>query len=206
VTGHARLSGVLIVGLRIIWKTLRSGTFHCPQERADHPYLVQEARRFLALFFIPIIPLGKAGQAVRCESCKARFPVSVLDQPTAVDRTEQMTLAVRSVVVAMVAAGDATDTAVRAHAVNVVTRSGTEYTDDKLSEDLRLLPVHDVQSVIAQTAGSFDDPAKERLVDEIAGLALSRNELSVGERRVLDALAAGLGMTPAHLRGVLAGE
>jgi hypothetical protein len=197
---------VLIIGLRIIWKTLRRGTFHCPQERADHPYLVQEARRFLAVFFIPIIPLGKAGQAVRCESCKGRFPVSVLDQPTAVDRTEQTALAVRTAAVAMVAAGGTADVSTRSRAVDLVTRAGTEYSDDKLAEDLRLLPVHDIQSVVTRAAGSFDDPGKERLVADVAELASSRDELSAGERRVLDSLAAGLGMTAAHLRGVLSAD
>ena len=197
---------MLIIGLRTIWKTLRGGTFHCPNERTDRPYIVQEARRFFAIFFIPLIPLGKAGQAVRCESCKNRFPVSVLDQPTAVDRTDQLAHAVRTVAVAMAAADGSADSGVRARTVDLVNEFGPGYDDIKLGEDLRLLPVHDVQSVVTAVAGGFDGPGKERLVTNTLAIATSNGEMTAAERRVLDALAAGLGMTPAHLRGVLAGE
>ena len=197
---------MLIIGLRTIWKTLRGGTFHCPNERTDRPYIVQEARRFFAIFFIPLIPLGKAGQAVRCESCKNRFPVSVLDQPTAIDRTDQLARAVRTVAVAMAAADGASDAAVRSRTVDLVNEYDPGYDDAKLREDLRLLPVHDVQSVVAAVASGLDGPGKERFVTDMLSIATSNGEMTAAERRVLDALAAGLAMTPAHLRGVLAGD
>jgi hypothetical protein len=197
---------VLIIGFRILWRTLRGGTFHCPNENTDRPYLLQEARRFFAVFFIPLIPIGKAGQAVRCESCKARFPVQVLDRPTVVDRGEQVAHAIRTAVVAMVAAdpGASGDSFARLRALELVGRYRSDYGDAQLAEDLRLLPVHDVQSVMSQVAPAFDDPSKERVVTDLVAIATVNGPMSASERRVLDAFAAGIGMTPAHLRGVLA--
>ena len=46
--------------------------------RGQSKYSHQRADRFFTLFFIPLIPLGKLGEYVECESCKGTFKPEVL--------------------------------------------------------------------------------------------------------------------------------
>jgi predicted RNA-binding Zn-ribbon protein involved in translation (DUF1610 family) len=49
------------------------GLFHCPRCGGDRRYRRRAGRRFLTLFFIPVIPLTRAGEHVRCTTCRARY-------------------------------------------------------------------------------------------------------------------------------------
>jgi hypothetical protein len=67
-----------IVGLRMRHSTVDRGTFGCPNERGDRPYDRVRARRWFTVFFLPLIPLGRGGEWVRCRSCGATYGPDVL--------------------------------------------------------------------------------------------------------------------------------
>lgn len=67
-----------IIGTRSREKTLEAGRFHCPNEGADRAFLHQQARRWFTVFFVPLIPLGKQAEWVRCQSCGATYGPDVL--------------------------------------------------------------------------------------------------------------------------------
>lgn len=67
-----------ILGTKSRTKTLESGRFHCPNEGGDRPFRHQQTRRWFTVFFVPLIPLGKQGEWVRCQSCGATYGPDVL--------------------------------------------------------------------------------------------------------------------------------
>ena len=54
------------------------GRFNCPQCRMQRAYEHKSVRRYFTLYFIPVIPLGSAGEYVQCESCGGTFGTEIL--------------------------------------------------------------------------------------------------------------------------------
>ena len=70
---------MIIFGTRGVKSTMESGDFLCPQCAIESPYKHKKVTNFFTLYFIPLIPLGKAGEYVECQTCKGTFVPRVLD-------------------------------------------------------------------------------------------------------------------------------
>ena len=70
---------MIIFGTRGIKSTMSEGQFLCPQCATNKPYKHKKVTKFFTLYFIPLIPLGQAGEYVECQSCKGTFVPRVLD-------------------------------------------------------------------------------------------------------------------------------
>lgn len=66
-----------IMGLTTRTSTTGSGEFFCPNEGGTRPYRHLRARRWVTLFFLPLIPLGQQGEWVQCQSCGTTYDPSV---------------------------------------------------------------------------------------------------------------------------------
>ena len=73
---------MLIFGLRVFYRTIGQGTFHCHRCGGDREYRHRAGRRWITLLFIPVIPLTKTGEHVRCAVCGTRYRMEVLSLPT----------------------------------------------------------------------------------------------------------------------------
>jgi len=69
---------MIIFGTKGITSIQKQGTFHCPACGAGANYTQKEVRRYFTLFFIPLIPLHKAGEYVECQRCGGSFKPEVL--------------------------------------------------------------------------------------------------------------------------------
>ena len=196
---------MIIWGFRVIWRSITEGTFHCPDEEADKPYRLKAAQRFFTLFFIPLIPLKKMGQAVECQSCKQRFEPSVLSRPTTPQMSDKLFEAVRCAVVSVLELDGGLDPNVRQEALRVMhsVKSDGSYTLSNLDADLRLLPTHDLESQLRAAAGFLQDDGREHLLAECSRIAATDGPLSVAERDLLGRIGRGLGMSDAHVLGVM---
>jgi len=70
---------MIIFGTRGIKSTIKEGQFLCPQCATQKPYKHKKVTKFFTLYFIPLIPLGQAGEFVECLTCKGTFVPRVLD-------------------------------------------------------------------------------------------------------------------------------
>ena len=81
---------IIIFGTKVRYKTIAAGQFYCPQCKTKRDYELRQARNYFALYFIPIVPLGKAGEFVTCLTCGTNFQPDVLSMPvpsnTPIDR------------------------------------------------------------------------------------------------------------------------
>jgi hypothetical protein len=69
---------MLHIGTTELTLTKQTGMFHCPSCRQSRPYQAQIVRRFLTLYWVPIIPLEELSQHVRCRVCKEKFSQAAL--------------------------------------------------------------------------------------------------------------------------------
>jgi hypothetical protein len=72
--------GIVIFGIKNVSRKLAAGIFSCPQCRHDTPYTLKKVSRYITLYFIPLIPLGKVGEIVQCDECGSEFGTDILSQ------------------------------------------------------------------------------------------------------------------------------
>jgi hypothetical protein len=72
---------IIIFGTKVRYKTIATGQFYCSQCKTKRAYELRKARNYFALYFIPIIPLGDAGEFVTCLTCGTNFQKDVLSIP-----------------------------------------------------------------------------------------------------------------------------
>src|SRR5580692_12734380 len=130
---------LIIFGLRVFYRTIAQGTFHCRRCGGDRQYRHRAGRRWFTLFFLPVIPLNADGEHVQCTTCRTRYVTEVLSQPT----TEQMQAALpagmRAAVSAMLRSGDPASAVSRQRAIEAVIGSGVpNYDEAMLNADLTM--------------------------------------------------------------------
>ena len=64
---------LIIFGLRVFYRTIAQGTFHCRRCGGDRQYRHRAGRRWFTLFFLPVIPLNSVGEHVQCTTCRTRY-------------------------------------------------------------------------------------------------------------------------------------
>ena len=69
---------MIIFGTRGRDSQVGQGRFNCPQCRMQRAYEHKSVKRYFTLYFIPVLPLGSAGEYVRCESCGGTFGTEIL--------------------------------------------------------------------------------------------------------------------------------
>jgi hypothetical protein len=195
---------LLIFGVRVRWKTLAEGMFHCPNCGVDRSFLRRSARRWFTLFVIPIVPMKVLGEFVECSECHTRFQPSVLDTPTSASIAVELATSMRAAVAAVIEAGDRASVAARSTAVAAMADVGTqEYVDATLTWDLEHHASVGYDDRLRRIAPSLEPVGREHLLTTLASIAIADAEYSDGERQVLERAGAALGLSPAYVSGVL---
>jgi tellurite resistance protein len=195
---------MIVWGWRTVFRVVGSGVFSCPSCNADRNYQRRRAQRFFTLFFIPLIPLKTIGEFIRCVYCKTDFRESVLQRPTAAQFTDLLQNTVRAVMVNMLRRGGAAYPAARAVAVEEIVSAGAVgYSEQNLAQDMQVVP-EDVTQLLAGLAGQLPEAGREALLRGAVRVAVADGPADAAERAVIDTVGAALGMTQAHVAGVVA--
>jgi hypothetical protein len=195
---------VIIWGVRVFYRTIDRGVFHCRQCGGDRPYLHCAGRRFFTVFFIPIIPLNKTGEHVQCATCKTRYVMDALSLPTAAQMQAALPAGMRAAATAMLRAGDPGRPAARHRAVAVIQGAGADgYSDADLDSD-GAQSAEVIRGAINQVAQQLTPDAKEWFLAETVRVGMADGPLTDHERQITRAIAADLGMTQAQAVGVVA--
>ena len=196
---------IFIWGFKIRYKLLDKGVFFCPRCGGDRPYEHRTGRKWFRLYFIPLFPVGApVNEHVQCDVCKGKFSMQTLARPTSTQLSAALLDGVRGVLVHVLRTGSMHSPAAREIAVNEVQRAGLPaYTDAMLSADLDVVP-GDLSQLLTSLGGQLADPGKESLLRAAAKTALADGPLTDLERTVVYSTAACLGMTQAHIQGVVA--
>ena len=194
---------LIIWGIRVFFRTTGQGMFHCPRCGGDRHYRYRSGRRFLTLFFIPAIPLTKGGEHVQCTTCRARYHVGVLRQPTAAQMQANLPAGMRAAAAAMLRAGDPDSFPARHRAILAITGAGAQgYGDVALDTDLAE-PDGSGAPALAQVGAQLAVPAREWFLAEVVRIGMADGPLTGAEREAAHAVGACLGMTQAQALGVI---
>lgn len=68
-----------------------SGDFTCPRCATEQSYKHMEVKNYFTLYFIPLIPMGKAGEYIECEGCGGTYAPDILTYDPEVEREEMAT-------------------------------------------------------------------------------------------------------------------
>ena len=195
---------VLIWGLRVIYRTLGQGVFFCRRCGGDREYRLRAGRRFITVFFIPLIPLAKTGEHVQCRTCKTRYVTEVLKLPTTVDMQLALSAGMRALVVAMLRVGDPANPLARRRAIDAVVGTGERGYDEAALDAALEEPTETELPRIAALGGQLQVEAREWYLAEAIRIALADGPLTGPERTAAVRLATALGMTQAQAIGVIA--
>ena len=195
---------MIIWGWKTVFRVIGSGVFSCPTCGADRNYERRKAQRFFTLFFIPLIPLKVIGEFIRCTYCKNDFRESVLARPTAAQFTDLLQNTVRGVMVNVLRRGGWEHPGARAIAVQEIVNAGAVgYGEPNLAQDMQVVP-EDLSQMLGGLAGQLPDAGREALVTGAARVAAADGPVQPAERAVIDTVGAGLGMSQAHVAGIVA--
>lgn len=194
---------LIIWGLRVVYRTIAQGTFYCRTCGGDRTYRHRAGRRFVTVFFIPLIPLTKTGDHVQCDTCKTRYVTEVLSAPTAASMQAAIPAGVRALVSAMLLAGGLDSIDARNRAIDAVRGAGQrDYDESMLAEDLAR-PLEQARPAVDRLGAQLRPEAREWHLAEAVRVALADGPLTGNERATAEMLAADLGMTRAQALGVI---
>ena len=196
---------LIIWGLRVVYHTIAQGVFFCRTCGGDRNYRKRAGRRYITLFFIPVVPLSKTSVHVQCVTCKTRYVTEVLKLPTAAQMQAALPAGARALVSVMLRAGDPGCPAARRRAIEMAVAAGAQdYDDAALDADLAdLAGPPPRQRPIAALGGQLKPEAREWYLAELVRIALADGPLTGAERAAAEAVAAELGMTRAQAYGVI---
>jgi hypothetical protein len=195
---------VIIWGLRVIYRTLGRGVFFCRRCGGDRDYRHRVGRRYITLFFIPLIPLMRTGAHVQCLTCKTRYVTEVLRLPTTVEMQVALVAGMRAVVAVILRAGDPASPLARRRALDAVTGAGDAGYDEEVLEADLLEPAEAGRPRIVILGSQLQVEAREWCLAEAIRIAMADGALTGAERAAVEHLAAALGMTQAQTIGVIA--
>jgi hypothetical protein len=195
---------LIIFGLRVLYRTIAQGTFHCRRCGGDRGYQHRAGRRWLTLFFVPVIPLTSVGEHVLCATCRTRFVTDVLSQPTTAQMQAALPAGMRAAVSAMLRSGDPSSPVSRQRAIEAVIGSGVrDYNEDMLDADLRR-PFEVVRPALNRVGAQLTIQAREWYLADVIRIVMADGSLTESERHAALAIGVDLGMTQAQVIGVVA--
>ena len=197
---------MIVIGTMGIPFTRGKGTFYCPRCRTDVAYRERHVRRFLTLYFIPLVPLDKMEEYVECGQCKNRFPREALSHTR-----ERAALTFQSYVrhtLALLAASDADITLAEITTFQDLVRrlTGAAPTTDEVTQELvAAQSARQMPSWYLRTIGGWlNQEEKKTLVQFAFLMATSSGEISTARSSTLAQFPSALGITEDEFKQIIA--
>jgi len=200
---------MIIFGTRGITTTPQRGDFHCPSCASMQNYALKRVRRFFTLYFIPVIPLDKLGEYVECLSCKDTYKPGVLEHDPAQNARAleaEYHRAVKGVMIQMLLADGVVDDAEVKTAANIYRSvAGRDIAEEELRSEITAAQTagDDLGATLRAVQGSLNSEGKELALKAALYVAMADGEIQPEEQALLAEIGANLGMSDAHIRGVI---
>jgi hypothetical protein len=195
---------LIIFGLRVFYRTIAQGTFHCRRCGGDRQYRHRSGRRWVTLFFLPVIPLNSVGEHVQCATCRTRYVTDVLKVPTTAQMLAALPAGMRAAASVMLRAGDPASPVARQRTIEAVVGAGMPgYNQIMLNGDLTV-PFEAIRPALNEVGAQLTVQAREWYLADVIRIGMSDGPLTEGERQAAVAVGHDLGMTYAQAIGVIA--
>jgi len=199
----------IIFGTRGINSTIKQGDFLCPQCATERQYKHKKVTRFFTLYFIPLIPLGKAGEFVECQTCKGTFVPGVLDYDPNKDKNEfqsQYETAMRHSMILMMLADGHIDAKEKETVLQIINKFGHS---DISMEKLEVLITEvergkePVDRYLSKISPSLNEHGKELIIKCGLSVASADENIDASEMALIYSMADAMQMSKNHLKGII---
>ncbi len=202
---------MIIWGTTGITSTREKGEFFCPKCDGRAPYQRKSVRRFFTLYFIPLIPLNKVGEFIRCGKCRSDFNDAVLNhdpdkRAAALDALVKIAL-LRVLADLVAADGVVADSEIAMMQGVFEEVSGIPLDELDARQYVDEAPTHTgaLDALLGGMGPNLTNAGREMVLIAALRIAGSDGEIAPAEWKRIEQFAAALGVSKAHLRG-LAGE
>ena len=200
---------MIIFGTRGVKSTMKEGQFLCPQCANSQNYKHKKVTRFFTLYFIPLIPLGKAGEFVECQTCKGTFVPRVLDynpNNNANEFQSQYEKAMRHSMIMMMLADGHIDDEELVMVQKIINKFGhndiTKEELNQLIEDVQYKK-EPIQKYLSKITPSLNEHGKEIIIK--CGLAVASADGNIDESEIalIQEMAKTMEMSSSHVKGIM---
>jgi hypothetical protein len=210
------------VGSRVYYRTLAVGDFHCERCGGDRPYRHRSGRRWVHVLGLPVVPLDRTGEHLRCTICRTCYRIELLAVPTMEQMQAALLVATTAAALAMLSAGGSASDVARRRAVELIMSAGSPqygepdlklalgYRDQPLTEApeapptaLACGPVPGLRAAIETVAIQLDLHAREWFLARVIRVGIADGPLSPAERDVVGTIARYLGLSQAQAQDVI---
>src|SRR5215472_695257 len=203
------------LGSGVYYRTVANGVFHCERCGGDRPYRHRSGRRWGRLLGLPVIPLDRTGEHLRCAICRTCYRVELLAVPTAEQMQVALLRATTAATLAMLNAGGSACRASRRRAIDLIVSAGSpQYGEPDLDIALELAiqspearlscgPVPGLRRAVEMLAIQLETYSKEWFLAKVVQVGLADGSLSAPERDVVGKVARYLGLSQARADDVI---
>lgn len=203
---------MIIFGTRTTNPTAGQGMFNCPRCGPQKPYIHKKAKRWFTLYFIPVIPLGTAGEYVECGACAGTFDMDALHYDPAAEQAEMFDRLRRLSVLAMLHAQryQPENVAALQTALQGVTQDFVQ--EDVIHQDVQFAQQAQAQlePVFGQQTQDLSADGKTLLLRIVLSTLAPSRQVEPQDHQVVHRAAAAMGMPPnvaeQHIAAYVAGQ
>lgn len=196
-------------GTKFVKRTLETGTFLCPNCTAEQPYTKISGQKHGHLYWIPLFSMGDPIEYVECQQCKSEWQPSVLSYSAAMSPdalSDQYRELLRQVLVSIAAA----DGILAAEEIEIVQSiysnfsGGAELAEADIRAAANRLDANSMITSFNTLGQQLSNEGKEYLMKAAILVAYADGHLDDQEATLLGYFSEGLGMSAAHVKGVMA--
>lgn len=201
---------MIIFGTRGVKSTIKEGSFHCPQCEQSRPFRHRKVTKFFTLYFIPLIPLGSAGEFVECGQCKNTYIPRVLNNKPSSSNEVFMAnyeKAIRHSMVLMMLADGIIDDREKETVLKIINKFGTN--DISMTQLTNYIDIvqkenEDVSTYLKKVGPSLNEHGKETIIKCALAVAAADDHMDKTELAMVAQMADAMQMSKSHLKGIIA--
>lgn len=202
---------LIIFGIRGITSSPETGQFYCPGCDADQTYYLRVVRNWFTLYFIPLIPMGKAGDYVECDLCMNTYDSEVLSLDRAHFEAEnaefmaEFQKAIQDVMILiMLADGKELETEKDMIQSIYSTLSGSDVDHDRLLRNVERVKAENLtmKECLKKYSGVLNGEGKEFVYKAALMVAVSDDEYHEDEEKMMKAISKGLDLSQSEVNAI----
>lgn len=201
---------MIIFGTRGVKSTKDRGNFNCPQCEQSTPYRHRKVTKFFTLYFIPVIPLGSAGEYVECEGCKGTFVPRVLENAPATDKEEFMAIyekAIKHSMVLIMLADGVIDDNEKMQVLEIINKfTHNDMSMYQLENYISRVQKEkeDVSTYLKKIGASLNEHGKEVIIKCALSVAVADGNVEQSELDLIAMMGQAMEMSSSHIKGIFA--
>lgn len=196
---------MIIFGTRTMSSTRGGGAFNCPRCGLSRQYRHVGVNRWFTLYFIPVIPMGSAGEYVECTSCAGTFGVEALTYDPEQDKLELIGDIRRSLSLLVMALGTPTQRQLDVFSEAFHELLGARPTPQEIYKDIEdaRLANASMEAFVRGRLSSLSVDSRKKVLWAASLIASANGSLGAHEQQIVGQFATALSLPPQVVAEVL---